>query len=121
MKTKYKYILLGIVGLLLMALVLIIGLRTLVMSIANQRTCEWANIDNIELNARIDVPLIIDSDCEYLETAKIPILMPYLIKTKDNFGYLFSTLINKNRDGTFFVKTKNTRTDKEMSLRLRSV
>ena len=66
MKTKYKYILLGIVGLLLMALVLIIGLRTLVMSIANQRTCEWANIDNIELNARIDVPLIIDSDCEYL-------------------------------------------------------
>ena len=67
MKTKYKYILLGIVGLLLMALVLIIGLRTLVMSIANQRTCEWANIDNIELNARIDVPSIIDSDCEYLE------------------------------------------------------
>jgi hypothetical protein len=67
MKTKYKYILLGIVGLLLLALVLIIGLRTLVMSIANQRTCEWANIDNIELNARIDVPSIIDSDCEYLE------------------------------------------------------
>jgi hypothetical protein len=67
MKTKYKYILLGIVGLLLLALVLIIGLRTLVMSIANQRTCEWANIDNIEINARIDVPSIIDSDCEYLE------------------------------------------------------
>ena len=67
MKSKYKYILLGIVGLLLMALVIIIGLRTLVMSIANQRTCEWANIDNIELNARIDVPSIIDSDCEYLE------------------------------------------------------
>ena len=67
MKSKYKYILLGIVGLLLMALVLIIGLRTLVMSIANQRTCEWANIDNIELNARIDVPSILDSDCEYLE------------------------------------------------------
>jgi len=67
MKTKYKYILLGIVGLLLLALVLITGLRTLVMSIANQRTCEWANIDNIELNARIDVPSIIDSDCEYLE------------------------------------------------------
>ena len=64
---KSKYILLGIAGLLLIALMLIIGLRTLVMSIANQRTCEWANIDNIELNARIDVPSIIDSDCEYLE------------------------------------------------------
>ena len=68
MKTKYKYILLGIVGLLLMALVLIIGLRTLVMSIANQRTCEWANIDNIELNAKVDIPSILDSDCEYLDT-----------------------------------------------------
>ena len=64
---KSKYILLGISGFLLIALVLIIGLRTLVMSIANQRTCEWANIDNIELNAGIDVPSIIDSDCEYLK------------------------------------------------------
>ena len=68
MKTKYKYILLGIIGLLLMALMLIIGLRTLVMSIANQRTCEWANIDNIELNAKVDIPSILDSDCEYLDT-----------------------------------------------------
>lgn len=67
MKSKYKYILLGIAGLILLGLAFILGLRTLVVSIANQRTCEWANIDNIEVNARIDVPSIIDSDCEYLE------------------------------------------------------
>ena len=41
--------------------------KTLVVSIANQRTCEWANIDNIEINAKINIPSIIDSDCEYLE------------------------------------------------------
>ena len=52
----------------MMTLVLIFGLRTLVVSIANQRTCEWANIDNIELNAKIDIPSIIDSDCVYLES-----------------------------------------------------
>ena len=67
MKSKYKYILLGIAGLILLGLAFILGLRTLVVSIANQRTCEWANIDNIEVNARIYVPSIIDSDCEYLE------------------------------------------------------
>jgi hypothetical protein len=49
-------------------LVAILGLRTLVVSIANQRTCEWANIDNIEINAKINIPSIIDSDCVYLES-----------------------------------------------------
>jgi len=52
----------------MMTFLMMFGLRTLVVSIANQRTCEWANIDNIELNAKIDVPSIIDSDCMYLES-----------------------------------------------------
>ena len=170
MKSKYKFILFGVVGLFILGLAFILGLRTLVISIANQRTCEWANIDNIELNAKIDVPSIIDSDCVYLkaintkkayfefnlndfdadhyievnklkrleskdikvdllnfnidslnltcftinqETAKNQILMRCLIKTKDSFGYLFSTLINKNTGSRYiFCKTKNTRTDK---------
>jgi hypothetical protein len=68
LKSNYKYVLLGIAGVLMMTLVLIFGLRALVVSIANQRTCEWANIDNIELNAKIDIPSIIDSDCVYLES-----------------------------------------------------
>jgi len=67
MKSKYKFILFGVVGLFILGLAFILGLRTLVISIANQRTCEWANIDNIELNAKIDIPSIIDSDCVYLK------------------------------------------------------
>jgi lipopolysaccharide export LptBFGC system permease protein LptF len=68
MKSKYKYVLFGASGLLVLVLVAILGLRTLVVSIANQRTCEWANIDNIEINAKINIPSIIDSDCVYLES-----------------------------------------------------
>lgn len=68
MKSKHKYVLFGIAGILMMTFLMMFGLRTLVVSIANQRTCEWANIDNIELNAKIDVPSIIDSDCMYLES-----------------------------------------------------
>jgi len=68
LKSKHKYVLFGIAGILMMTFLMMFGLRTLVVSIANQRTCEWANIDNIELNAKIDVPSIIDSDCMYLES-----------------------------------------------------
>ena len=68
MKSKYKYVLFGASGLLVLVLVFVLGLRSLVISIANQRTCEWANIDNIEINAKINIPSIIDSDCVYLES-----------------------------------------------------
>ena len=68
MKFNHKFITIGITSLLILGLVFILGLRFLVISIADQRTCEWANIDNIELNAKIDIPSIISSDCAYLET-----------------------------------------------------
>jgi hypothetical protein len=68
MKSKYKYVLFGASGLLVLVLVFVLGLRSLVISIANQRTCEWANIDNIEINAKINIPSIIDSDCVYLKS-----------------------------------------------------
>lgn len=41
------------------------GLRQFTRSIYSQRTCEWANIDNIEMHAEIDIPKIIKCDCEY--------------------------------------------------------
>ncbi len=68
MNSKYKYVLFGASGLLVLVLVAILGLRTLVVSIVNQRTCEWANIDNIEINAKINIPSIISSDCVYLKS-----------------------------------------------------
>src|SRR6478735_12009296 len=41
------------------------GFRGFVNSIRNQRTCEWANIDNIELHAHIDIPKVTAWDCDY--------------------------------------------------------
>ncbi len=41
------------------------GFRGFVNSIRNQRSCEWANIDNIELHAHIDVPKVTKWDCDY--------------------------------------------------------
>lgn len=41
------------------------GLRHFTHSVYSQRTCEWANIDNIELHTQVDIPKIITCDCEY--------------------------------------------------------
>ena len=43
------------------------GFRAFTTSIYQQRTCEWANIDNLEMHAKVDVPKIFASDCEYVE------------------------------------------------------
>ena len=43
------------------------GLKAFVGSIHDQRSCEWANIDNIEMHAKLDIPKVIKSDCNYSE------------------------------------------------------
>lgn len=43
------------------------GFRFFTKSIYKQRTCEWANIDNLELHAKVNVPKITSSDCDYNE------------------------------------------------------
>lgn len=47
--------------------ILVLAVSTLSQQIYNARTCNWANIDNIEMHARIDIPSIEDCDCEYDE------------------------------------------------------
>lgn len=42
-----------------------LGFREFVKAIRNQRTCEWANIDNIELHAHVDIPKVTKWDCNY--------------------------------------------------------
>ena len=42
-----------------------LGFKVFVSSIRNQRTCEWANIDNIELHAHVDIPKVKNWDCDY--------------------------------------------------------
>lgn len=43
------------------------GFKTFVTSIYNQRDCEFANIDNIEVNVGIDIPSIESTSCNYDE------------------------------------------------------
>ena len=43
------------------------GFKTFVTSIYNQRDCEFANIDNIEVNVGIDIPSIENTSCNYDE------------------------------------------------------
>jgi len=43
------------------------GLKTFCEKIFDSRDCEWANIDNIEMHARIDIPATTDCHCEYNE------------------------------------------------------
>jgi hypothetical protein len=39
----------------------------LYFGIYNQRNCAWANIDNIEIHAKIDIPKIKTYECEYIK------------------------------------------------------
>ena len=43
------------------------GFKTFIASIYNQRDCEFANIDNIEVNIGIDIPSIESTTCNYDE------------------------------------------------------
>lgn len=65
MSKKVKVLVITTSVILVMSMLVIFGVRGFVKSILKQRDCEWANIDNIELHARIDVPEIIASDCFY--------------------------------------------------------
>ena len=39
--------------------------KTFISTINNQRNCEFANIDNIELNVGINIPSVESSNCNY--------------------------------------------------------
>jgi hypothetical protein len=49
----------GIFGLLLF------GIISFIKAIRNERGCDFANIDNVEIYAKIDIPKIVTSDCNY--------------------------------------------------------
>jgi len=50
---------------------IILGIYGFTRLVYNQRNCEWANIDNIEMHAHVDIPEIKNCDCEYLEEENI--------------------------------------------------
>lgn len=62
-KTKIVLIILAIVAAL--GCLGFMGFRAFVSKMYNSRSCDWANIDNIEMHAGIDIPEIEDCECEY--------------------------------------------------------
>ena len=65
MGIKKKGDLIFLASIITICVLAVLGFRGFVNSIRNQRTCEWANIDNIELHAHIDVPRVTKWDCDY--------------------------------------------------------
>ncbi|MES2478490.1 MAG: hypothetical protein V4561_05360 [Bacteroidota bacterium] len=65
MNKAIKIITISLASIILLAAVSYFGLRQFTRSIYKQRTCEWANIDNIEMHAEVDVPKIKTFDCIY--------------------------------------------------------
>jgi hypothetical protein len=112
MNSKYKYVLFGASGLLVLVLVAILGLRTLVVSIANQRTCEWANIDNIEINAKINIPSIIDSNCKYSEAVNTKkAYFKFNLTDFDTDGYIEINKLKRLKSKHIAVDLLNFNTD----------
>ncbi|WP_291135300.1 hypothetical protein [Flavobacterium sp. UBA7663] len=46
------------------------GFKSFISSINSQRDCEFANIDNIEMNVGINIPSIENSECNYDKVKK---------------------------------------------------
>ncbi len=63
MKLKTIGVIAGIV--LVFGLLAFGSLYALVTGIKGQRDCEWANIDNVEFYAHVNIPHIHDSNCNF--------------------------------------------------------
>jgi len=60
-----KTILIALAFTVLLCLGVLVAFKMFTRSIYHQRTCDWANIDNIELHTQIDIPDILTYDCYY--------------------------------------------------------
>lgn len=47
-----------------------LGVRTFAQKVVNNRDCEWANIDHIEMRARVNIPPVSYVDCDYDKASK---------------------------------------------------
>lgn len=82
MIVKIKKILILFIVIIVFVLSIVFGFRSFTKNIYNQRTCDWANIDNLELHAKLDIPKISNSDCAYNEAANIKKAYFLVDKTK---------------------------------------
>lgn len=96
MKRVKKNIIITLTTVILVGGLIILGVYGFVRLISNQRNCEWANIDNIEIHAHIDIPKIKNYDCEYLEKENIKIsCFDILTEKVDMDRYIQRNLLKK--------------------------
>lgn len=100
MKEETKKNLLPVFWLLGVVAFLTICIYLLAHSIIKQRTCEWANIDNIEIHAKLNIPDIIDVDCNYDRAQNTKRARFDLDTTRTNpTGHLLSYKFKKMKTG----------------------
>lgn len=62
-----------------------VGIRSFTKSIYNSHNCEWANIDNIEMRAMVDIPKIESSECQYDSITKTKKVL-FVLNNELNIG-----------------------------------
>lgn len=73
-----------------------LGLFGFTRLVYNQRNCTWANIDNIEMHAHIDIPKIATFNCEYIKEENLKIACFEIDTTTVNIDtYIQNNLLNK--------------------------
>ncbi len=72
-----------------------IGLRSFVKNIYKSENCEWANIDNIEMRAMVDIPKIEGSECEYDSISKTKKVIFILYKELNTKEYIKKNNLQK--------------------------
>lgn len=74
--------------------ILFLILLSFVNTIRKERNCEFANIDNIEINTGIDIPEIITSDCNYDEDFNLKYAY-FKLKELDKTDYILRNRFEK--------------------------
>lgn len=59
-----KHVIIALTGIFAFCTLVVFGYVSLANSFREQRNCEWANIDNIELHAHINIPKVESADCD---------------------------------------------------------
>ena len=72
-----------------------IGIRSFTKNIYNSQNCEWANIDNIEMRAMVDIPKIESSKCNYDTISKTKKVLFVLDKELNTEDYISKNKLQK--------------------------
>lgn len=76
---------------------LFFGFKTFVTSIKDNRGCEFANIDNIEINVGVDIPKIESSECYYDSVQKVKTVY-FKFQKLENKEYIAENKFEKLED-----------------------